>query len=75
MEKLAEVRKDIANPIAMLLSAAMMLKIAFNEKKAGNYLENAITEILNDGYRTSDLMNDGSGKQVGCTQMGELIAG
>ena len=38
--------KDIANPIAMLLSAAMMLKIAFNETKAGTFLENAINEIL-----------------------------
>ena len=66
--------KDIANPIAMLLSAAMMLKIAFNEKKAGNYLENAINEILNDGYRTSDLMSSETTKQVSCSQMGELLA-
>ena len=66
--------KDLANPIAMLLSASMMLKIAFNETKAGDYLENAINEILNEGYRTSDLMSSGRGKQVGCSQMGELIA-
>ena len=66
--------KDIANPIAMLLSAAMMLKIACNETKAGNYLENAIDEILNDGYRTSDLMSNERTKQVGCYQMGELLA-
>jgi len=66
--------KDIANPIAMLLSAAMMLKIAFNEKKAGNYLENAINEILNDGYRTSDLMSSETTKQVRCSQIGELLA-
>ena len=58
----------------MLLSAAMMLKIAFNETKAGNYLENAINEILNEGYRTSDLMSNESTKQVGCSQMGELLA-
>ena len=66
--------KDIANPIAMLLSAAMMLKIAFNETKAGNYLENAINEILNDGYRTSDLMCSETTKKVSCSQMGELLA-
>ena len=66
--------KDIANPIAMLLSAAMMLKIAFNETKAGNCIENAINEILNDGYRTSDLMSNETTKQVGCSQMGELLA-
>merc|ERR1712138_233433 len=43
--------KDIANPIAMLLSAAMMLKIAFNETQAATFLENAINEILTEGYR------------------------
>ncbi len=66
--------KDIANPIAMLLSAAMMLKIAFNESQAATYLENAINEILTEGYRTSDLMSNQSNKQVGCSQMGELLA-
>ena len=66
--------KNIANPIAMLLSAAMMLKIAFNETQAATYLENTINEILAEGYRTSDLMSNGIGKQVGCSQMGELIA-
>ncbi len=65
--------KDIANPIAMLLSAAMMLKIAFNETKAGNCIENAINEILNDGYRTSDLMSNETTKRVRCSQMGELL--
>ncbi len=66
--------KDLANPIAMLLSAAMMLKIALNENEAGNYLENAISQILDAGYRTSDLMSSGTGKQVGCAQIGELLA-
>ena len=65
--------KDIANPIAMLLSAAMMLKIAFNETQAGNHIENAINEILTEGYRTSDLMSDGATKLIGCSQMGELL--
>ena len=65
--------KDLANPIAMLLSASMMLKIAFNESSAGNYLENVINEILTEGYRTSDLMSKGIGKQVSCSQMGQLI--
>ena len=66
--------KDIANPIAMLLSAAMMLKIAFNETQAATYLENAINEILTEGYRTSDLMTDLKTKHVGCSKMGELLA-
>jgi len=66
--------KDIANPIAMLLSAAMMLKIALNEIDAGNYLEKAINEILTEGYRTSDLMSRETTKLIGCSQMGELLA-
>ena len=66
--------KDIANPIAMLLSSAMMLKIALNETDAGNFLENAINEILSEGYRTSDLMSSGTSKQVGCSKIGELLA-
>ena len=66
--------KDVANPIAMLLSAAMMLKIAFNETQAATYLENAINEILAEGYRTSDLMTNDTTRQVRCSQMGELLA-
>jgi len=66
--------KDIANPIAMLLSAAMMLKIALNEKEAGNHIENAINEILTEGYRTSDLICEGTANKVGCSQLGELLA-
>ena len=66
--------KDIANPIAMILSAAMMLKIALNEREAGDYLENAISKILAEGYRTSDLMINVGDKRVGCSQMGELLA-
>ena len=66
--------KDIANPIAMLLSAAMMLKIALNETQAGNHIENAINEVLTEGYRTSDLMSRERTKQVSCSKIGELLA-
>ena len=66
--------KDMANPIAMILSAAMMLKIALNEINAANFLENAIEDLLAEGYRTPDLMREGTGKKVGCSQMGELLA-
>tara|TARA_Y100001968_G_scaffold304782_1_gene320096 strand:- start:34 stop:1113 length:1080 start_codon:yes stop_codon:yes gene_type:complete len=66
--------KDLANPIAMILSAAMMLKIAFNETTAGDYIENTINEILTEGYRTPDLMSSDSDRPVGCARMGELIA-
>tara|TARA_Y100001968_G_scaffold314728_1_gene340468 strand:- start:29 stop:1108 length:1080 start_codon:yes stop_codon:yes gene_type:complete len=65
--------KNIANPIAMILSAAMMLKIAFNETNASNCLENAINEILKEGFRTLDLRTDKIEKNVSCSQMGALI--
>ena len=65
--------KDLANPIAMLLSASMMMKIAFNEIKAANELEIAINELLSEGYRTNDLISSSAAKQVGCSQIGELL--
>ena len=49
-------------------------EIAFNETQAATFLENAINEILTEGYRTSDLMSNQTTKQVGCSQMGELLA-
>jgi 3-isopropylmalate dehydrogenase len=61
-------------PIEPVSMAAMMLKIAFNETQAGNYLENAINDILTEGYRTSDLMRSETAKQVSCSQIGELLA-
>jgi 3-isopropylmalate dehydrogenase len=68
--------KDIANPIATVLSAAMMLRYTFNLDKEADAVENAVRQVLKDGYRTVDLMN-GSGKesftQVGCTKMGDLL--
>lgn len=66
--------KDIANPIAMILSAAMMLRIAFKEIDAANDLEKSINKVLTEGYRTPDLSNSGSEKQVGCIEIGDLIA-
>ncbi len=66
--------KDIANPIAMMLSAAMMLRIAFKETDAANDLEKSINEVLAKGYRTADLSNSDTDKQVGCLKIGDLIA-
>ena len=68
--------KDIANPIATILSAAMMLRYSFNLDKEADAIERAVRKVLEDGYRTGDLM--GSSKadeviQVGCKAMGDLI--
>ena len=64
--------KDIANPIATILSAAMMLRYTFDLKKEADEIENAINSVLDKGYRTADIMSEGC-MQVGCKKMGELI--
>lgn len=65
--------KDIANPIATILSAAMMLKYSFDLDKEAAAIENAVKKVLQDGYRTGDIMSEGCTK-VGCKQMGDLLA-
>ncbi len=68
--------KDIANPIATVLSAAMMLRYTFNLDKEADSVENAVRKVLEEGYRTTDLMGnakEGEFKKVGCRQMGDLL--
>ena len=65
--------KNIANPIATILSAAMMLKFTFDMDKAGSDIEAAVKTVLKEGYRTGDIMSDGM-KQVNTDEMGTLIA-
>ncbi|MBB6445833.1 3-isopropylmalate dehydrogenase [Bacillus benzoevorans] len=60
--------KNIANPLATMLSAAMMLRISFGLEKEAESIENAINEVLNAGYRTGDLMAEGK-KSVSTTEM------
>ncbi len=64
--------KDQANPIAMILSAEMMLRIALKEEDAANDLEKAIEVTLLDGFRTPDLAEENA-KLLGCNGMGEEI--
>ncbi|MDD3253460.1 MAG: 3-isopropylmalate dehydrogenase [Lachnospiraceae bacterium] len=64
--------KDIANPIATILSAAMMLRYSFDLDKEADAMEAAVQQVLTDGYRTVDIMSEGC-KKVGTTQMGDLI--
>ena len=64
--------KDIANPIATILSAAMMLRFSFDLDKEADAIEDAVRKVLADGYRTVDIMDEGM-KQVGTTKMGNLI--
>ena len=64
---------DIANPIATILSAAMMLRYSFDLDKEADAIEMAVKSILKKGYRTADIMAEGCEK-VGCSRMGDLLA-
>lgn len=66
--------KGIANPIATILSAAMMLRFSFDLDKEADAVERAVAKVLAEGYRTIDIMSEGK-KQVGTEKMGDLIAG
>ena len=66
--------KNIANPIATILSAAMMLRYSFDLDKEADAVEAAVEKVLSEGYRTGDIMSQGC-KQVSTTEMGDLIAG
>ena len=63
---------NVANPIATILSAAMMLKYSFKNNEAYELIFNAVKSVLKDGYRTKDIFNDGD-RLVSTAQMGELI--
>lgn len=65
--------KDLANPIATILSAAMMLRYSFDLDKEADAIEAAVQKVLTEGYRTGDIMADGCTK-VGTIRMGDLIA-
>lgn len=62
-----------ANPIATILSAAMMLRYSFDMNCEADAVENAVRQTIRDGYRTGDIMSDGM-KLLSCTEMGSKIA-
>lgn len=65
--------KDVANPIATILAAAMMLRDSFNLTEEYAAIEGAVQKVLDSGVRTGDIMEEGMQK-VGCAKMAELIA-
>ncbi len=65
--------QDIANPIATVLSAAMMLRYSFDLDREADVVERAVKKVLQDGYRTADIWSEGC-RKVGCRQMGDLLA-
>jgi 3-isopropylmalate dehydrogenase len=64
--------QDKANPLAQVLSAAMMLRYGLNQPEAAERLEQAVMRVLDAGYRTGDIMSEGM-KAVGCRAMGEAL--
>ena len=64
--------KGIANPIATILSAAMMLRFTFDQDREADTVEQAVKEVLEAGYRTKDIMSDGN-ILVGTKEMGDQI--
>jgi len=70
--------KDIANPIGTVLSAAMMLRFSFNMEKEAQAIEDAVSAVLDEGWRTADIMPGDAEeaalcRQVGCSGMGQKI--
>lgn len=64
--------KDIANPLATILSAAMMLRYTFNDEANAVRIENAVKKALAAGYRTADIYTEGC-KSVKCSEMGDAV--
>lgn len=64
--------RDCANPIATILSGAMMLRHSFGQEKAADDIELAVQAVLSEGYRTPDILSAGM-KRVGTREMGDLI--
>jgi 3-isopropylmalate dehydrogenase len=64
--------KGVANPLATILSAAMMLRFTLNKAEQAERIENAVKKVLAQGYRTGDILTPGC-KQVGTREMGEAV--
>ena len=68
--------KNVANPIAQILSAALMLRHSFDLSEAAAAIENAVVKTINAGYRTGDIINPNETRaKVGTREMGDAIAG
>lgn len=65
--------QNIANPIATILSAAMMLRFSFDLDREADAVEAAVQKVLSEGFRTGDIMSEGC-RKVSTSEMGDLIA-
>ena len=64
--------RDIANPLGTILSGALLLRHSLGLEQEAAAIERAVSQVLDEGYRTADMMADGCTK-VGCTAMGDAI--
>jgi len=64
--------KNIANPLATILSLAMMFRYTFNDEKNANKIELAVKKALSQGFRTADIYSAGD-KKISCSEMGEAV--
>ena len=64
--------KGVANPLATILSAAMMLRFSLNQEEAASRIERAVQAVLEQGLRTADIYSEGT-KKVGTVEMGEAV--
>jgi 3-isopropylmalate dehydrogenase len=64
--------QDKANPLATILSVALMLRHSLDQMAAADRIEQAVEDVLNDGYRTADIQEPGK-QVIGCRRMGELV--
>jgi len=64
---------DVANPIATILSASMMLRYSFDLDQEADAVDRAVRDVLEEGWRTGDIFSEGC-KKVSCSRMGQLVA-
>ena len=64
--------KGVANPLATILSAAMMLRYSLNEPASADRIESAVQRVLSQGYRTADIYEEGT-QRVGTAAMGDAV--
>jgi 3-isopropylmalate dehydrogenase len=64
--------KNVANPLATILSVAMMLRYSFNDEASAARIEAAVKKVLAAGYRTGDIYEAGT-KKVSCSEMGDQV--
>ena len=64
--------QGIANPLATMLSVAMMLRYTFNDENNATRIEDAVKKALSQGYRTADIFTEGT-RKVKCSEMGDAV--